>query len=82
MENEYFEDALLLFNEIPESKDSIRRKLTILTILGRENEADMVYETSEYKEDLKPHYLSLKDRYDEEKRRKYRCNSGRSACFR
>ena len=67
MENEYFEDALLLFNEIPESKDSIRRKLTILTILGRENEADMVYETSEYKEDLKPHYLSLKDRYDEEK---------------
>jgi len=67
MENEYFEDALLLFNEIPESQETTRRKLTILTILGRDNDADILYEASEYKDDLKPHYLSLKNRYDEEK---------------
>lgn len=66
MENEYFEDALLLLNEIPESQETTRRKLTVLTILGRDSEADMLYEASEYKDDLKPNYLSLKERYDEE----------------
>lgn len=66
MENEYFEDALQLFNEIPDSKELTRRKLTILMIMGKEDDADKLYEASEYKDDLTPHYLSLKGRYDEE----------------
>lgn len=67
MENEYFEDALQLFNELPETQETTRRKLTILNILGRDNDVDSLYEASEYREDLKPHYLSLKERYDEER---------------
>lgn len=30
-------------------------------------EVDLLYEASEYREDLRPHYLSLKERYDEER---------------
>lgn len=67
MENEYFEDALQLFDELPESAEKTRRKISILVILGRTEEADKLYEASEYKDDIKPYYLSIKDRYDEER---------------
>lgn len=67
MENEYFEDALQLFDELPESAEKTRRKISILVILGRTEEADKLYEASEFKDDIKPYYLSIKDRYDEER---------------
>lgn len=67
MENEYFEDALQLFNELPESEEATRRKIAILIILGKEEEADRLYEASDYKDDVKPYYLSVKERYDEER---------------
>lgn len=67
MENEYFEAALQLFDELPESAETTRRRMAILVILGRAEEADRLYEATEYKDDLKPYYLSIKDRYDEER---------------
>ena len=41
--------------------------MIILSILGREDEADSLYEASDYKDILKPHYLSLKGKYQEER---------------
>lgn len=67
MENEYFEAALQLFDELPESAETTRRRMAILVILGRAEEADKLYEASEYKDDIKPYYLSIKDRYEEER---------------
>lgn len=67
MENEYLEDALQLFNDLPENEDIIRRKLMILVVLGRLEEADRLYESSEFKDDIKPYYLSIMGRYDEER---------------
>lgn len=67
MENEYFEAALRLFDELPESEETTRRRMAIMVILGRAEEADKLYEASEYKDDIKPYYLSIKDSYDEER---------------
>ena len=67
MENEYFEAALQLFDELPESAETTRRRMAILVILGRVEEADKLYEASEYKDDIQPYYLSIRDRYDEER---------------
>ena len=67
MENEYFEAALQLFDGLPESAETTRRRMSILVILGRTEEADKLYEASEYKDDIKPYYLSIKEKYDEER---------------
>lgn len=67
MENEYFEDALIILNDLPIDEEVTRRKMIILSILGREDEADSLYEASDYKDILKPHYLSLKEKYQEER---------------
>lgn len=67
MENEYFEAALQLFDGLPESAETTRRRMSILVILGRTEEADKLYEASDYKDDIKPYYLSIKEKYDEER---------------
>lgn len=67
MENEYFEDALTILNDLPMDEEVTRRKMMILFILGREEEVDSLYEASDYKDILKPHYLSLKEKYQEER---------------
>ena len=67
MENEYFEAALQLFDGLPENAETTRRRMSILVILGRTEEADKLYEASEYKDDIKPYYLSIKEKYDEER---------------
>lgn len=66
MDNEYLEDALQLLNEIPENQEITRKKLTILVYLGRDDEADKLYEASVFREDLKTHYFSLREKYEEE----------------
>lgn len=66
MENEYFEDALLLYNELPDDLETTQNKCDILANLGRYDELDKLYEASEYKDDLKLDYLLLRGLYDEE----------------
>ena len=67
MEKEYFEDALIILNDLPLDEEVTRRKMMILLILGRDDEMDSLYEASDYKDILKPYYLSLKERYQEER---------------
>ena len=67
MEKEYFEDALIILNDLPLDEEVTRRKMSILFILGREDEVDSLFEASDYKDILKPHYLSLKEKYQEER---------------
>lgn len=67
MENEYFEDALAIFDELTPDEVIIRRKLTILTYLGKNEDAESLFETTEYKEVIKPHYYSLKKEYEKER---------------
>jgi len=67
MENEYLEDALLLFNELPDNRENTHNKFAILAHLGRYDELDKLYEASEYKDDLKLDYLWLKGFHDDER---------------
>lgn len=67
MEQEYLEDALSLFNELREDEDIAKKKLEILTILGKNDEADALFESSEYHERLASHYYSMKKDYAKEK---------------
>ena len=67
MEREYLEDALAIFDSLSLDEDITRRKLTILNILGRVDEADSLFETSEYKESLQSHYYNVKKDFDKVK---------------
>ena len=67
MENEYLEDALIILDELPLDEEVTRKKMALLSVLGREEEVDSLYEASDYKDILKPHYLALKEKYQEEK---------------
>ena len=67
MENEYLEDALAIFNELTEDEVIIKKKLTILTFLGKHEDAESLFESIEYKEALIPYYYSLKKEYEKEK---------------
>lgn len=66
MEQEYLEDALSLFNELREDEDIVKKKLDILTIMGKNDEAKALFEASEYRESLSSHYYSIMKDYEKE----------------
>lgn len=65
MTHEYLEDAYELFRTMPENRESIKKSMTILAYLGKNDELQRLYDGLKNKEEFWEYYLGVIGKYDQ-----------------